>query len=79
MSEEGTKKTEQGGGSEKKDRYQQKGYQPLNEGYTPLANRGYRPTSPQASTNLPKPPQGGSGQSSGSGKDAGGSGNSGKK
>ncbi len=75
MTEKGIAKTGQGGGGVKK----KGGYQPLNEGYTPITYRGYRPTSTQGSTNLPRPPQGGSGQSSGSGKSTGGSGNSGKK
>ena len=51
---------ESSGGMEKKG-----GYQPLNEGYTPLANRGYTPSGAQANSGPPKAPQGGSGQSSG--------------
>ena len=43
------------------------GYQPLNEGYTPVSEqRGYQPGGPRAGSGLPKPPAGGSGQSGGS-------------
>ena len=68
MSEEGLKKTGKSSGVMEK----RGGYQPLNEGYTPLINRGYRPTATQASATSPKAPTGGSGQSSGGeGKDSG--------
>lgn len=42
------------------------GYQPLKEGYQPREKRGYTPTTTgSASNSPPKPPKGGTGQSSG--------------
>lgn len=38
------------------------GYRPLNKGYSPNEQRGYSPKAP--CSNLPKPPQGGTGESS---------------
>jgi hypothetical protein len=40
----------------------EKGYQPLNEGYTPKEQRGYAPNS--LGGGLPKAPKGGTGESS---------------
>lgn len=41
------------------------GYKPLNEGYQPkYVKKGYKPTG-QEDTTPPKPPKGGTGQSSG--------------
>ena len=40
----------------------EKGYQPLNEGYTPKEQRGYAPNTLGGS--LPKAPKGGTGESS---------------
>lgn len=39
------------------------GYQPLNEGYSPLLKKGYTPTTSQKPGSLPVPPKGGTGQS----------------
>jgi hypothetical protein len=41
------------------------GYQPLIGGYQPREKRGYTPASGSASNPPPKPPKGGTGQSSG--------------
>ena len=44
------------------ERMEKGGYQPLNEGYTPLDRRGYTPNA-QASTQIPPLPTGGTAQS----------------
>ncbi|MEW6378646.1 MAG: ribbon-helix-helix domain-containing protein [bacterium] len=41
------------------------GYQPIREGYQPREKQGYTPTSGSSSNSPPKPPKGGTGQSSG--------------
>lgn len=42
------------------------GYQPLSEGYQPVTlKKGYTPQAQGQSTELPKPPKGGTGQSNG--------------
>ena len=41
--------------------FDKKGYRPLNEGYSPTEQRGYSPK--VQSSNLPKAPQGGTGES----------------
>jgi len=41
-------------------------YQPLHDGYQPVASKkGYTPQAQGQSTELPKPPKGGTGQSAG--------------
>ena len=56
-------------GDDKGKTSREDGYRPLNEGYRPIGNRGYKPTSGSAAGgSLPK---GGSGQSSGQGSGGG--------
>lgn len=59
MDDKGMKKSGEGGGGIQNKR----GYLPLNEGYSPLTNRGYQAAGSQGSGTLPRPPTGGSGQS----------------
>ncbi len=44
------------------DKFDKRGYQPLNEGYSPKEQRGHSPK--PHTTQLPKAPQGGTGESS---------------
>ena len=64
-----TEKTEKNGQEKGQDTFIGKakgGYEPLHEGYQPITStKGYTPQAQGQSTELPKPPKGGTGQSSG--------------